>query len=143
MSTTIELLGQQHQDVLERLSAAAGGRELTSNELADLIGYLEGEVLPHFDLEERALFPVLARHIGDTQGPLAVMNAEHLMFRQLLASLTAAAQAGEEEQQRVCAHDLAELLRGHIAKEDGVLFPLALQLLSPEEIGEVDAAMGA
>jgi hemerythrin-like domain-containing protein len=140
MSTTIEFLGRQHQDVLERLRAIDGGTPPADGQVADVVRFLEAEVMQHFELEERALFPVLARHIGDTQGPLAVMNAEHATFRQLLAGLTAALRSGKLDQQQRCTRDLVALLRGHIAKEDEVLFPLALGMLSPEEISEVDAA---
>lgn len=143
MSTTIDLLGRQHQDVLQRLQLIDGGPPPSNDQVADVIRYLEDEVMRHFDLEERALFPVLARHIGDAQGPLAVMNAEHATFRQLLASLTAAFHSEDLDQQQRCMRDLVALLHAHIAKEDQVLFPLALQMLSPQEIGEVDAGLAS
>ena len=143
MSTTIELLSRQHQEVLERLPDTAGGTPLTTVQIAEMIGYLRGEVLEHFELEERGLFPVLGRYIGHGHGPLAVMEHEHAAFRQLLDELSAAHAAGRLEAQRECAGALVALLQEHIAKEDHVLFPLALRMLTPEDIGEVDAAMAA
>jgi regulator of cell morphogenesis and NO signaling len=85
------------------------------------------------------LFPVLARHLSQTHGPLAVMNAEHATFRELLNDLDASVLAGDCGRQRAAAQDLIDLLRGHIAKEDQVLFPMASRLLSPEEQGEVES----
>jgi len=147
MSTTIELLTDQHQHVVAQLAAAeaamttAGG----GTDLAAFAAYLEHEVMDHFGLEEQALFPILARHLSLAQGPLAVMNAEHVAFRDLLNSLAVSLRTGDLETQAVHAQELIRLLRGHIAKEDHVLFPMASQLLSAEEQGEVDqraAALG-
>ena len=135
MTTTMQLLSMQHQDVLARLTAVeavlgdADDRLLTA-----FASYLEGEVVHHFGLEEQALFPVLARHLSSTQGPLAVMHAEHAEFRELLNSLRSGGSAG----QRTYARSVIDLLRAHIAKEDHVLFPMAERLLSAEEKNEVE-----
>ena len=139
MTTTIEILSAQHQDVLAQLAAVEAeiGASDASN-LATFAGYLEAEVMHHFELEEQALFPLLENHLPTTHGPLAIMNAEHVEFRQLLQGLTAAVHAGALIAQRTQAVDLIALLRGHIAKEDQVLFPMAERLLSREELGEVE-----
>ncbi len=139
MTTTIEILGSQHQDVLARLAAVeADLARSTDRNLASFATYLEAEVMHHFELEEQALFPLLGNHLPPTHGPLAIMNAEHVEFRQLLQGLSAAVQAGALVAQRAQAADLIALLRGHIAKEDQVLFPMAERLLSAEELGEVE-----
>lgn len=52
--------------------------------------------------------------------------------------LSASVRSGDVEQQRTCTLDLIELLRDHIAKEDDVLFPMALRMLAAEEHREVD-----
>ena len=131
MNDTITVLSTQHQDVLRELAAAEadlGQGDGTS--LAGLVRFLQGDVLRHFVVEEEALFPVLARHIGSAQGPLAVMHAEHAEFRRLLGALDRAVNAQDVPQQHAHAAQLIELLRGHIAKEDNVLFPMALRMLS-------------
>jgi hemerythrin-like domain-containing protein len=144
MSTTIELLGKQHQEVLAQLAEVErrlqGGDHAAA---AGLAAYLQREVIQHFALEEQALFPVLARHLGQTEGPLAVMNSEHASFRELLGSLDAAVRARDPGREESCAHEIIDLLRSHIAKEDQVLFPMALQLLRPDEQCEVDAQAAA
>ena len=145
MSATVELLGQQHQDVLARLAAVeqeplpGSGASI----LADFVTYLEREVMEHFVVEEQALFPVLARHIGRTQGPLAVMDMEHATFRELLRDLAADLRSGNTDRCRQRTHAIIDLLRDHIAKEDHVLFPMASSLLSAEERAEVDARAAA
>jgi hemerythrin-like domain-containing protein len=144
MTATIELLSTQHQDVLARLNHVEA--EIMARDdsgLAPFAAYLAEEVMHHFAVEEQALFPLLARHLSPEQGPLAVMNAEHIAFRELLADLTTAVRAGNLDAQRTHAAELVELLRGHIAKEDQVLFPMAARLLSPAELGEVDRRAAA
>jgi len=139
MTATIELLNTQHQDVLARLThVEAGIMAADGFDLAPFAAYLEDEVAHHFAIEEHALFPLLARHLSQEQGPLAVMNAEHAAFRQLLAGLTSALRAGDRDAQRTHAAELVQLLRAHIAKEDQVLFPMAARLLSAGERDEVD-----
>jgi len=144
MTATIELLSSQHQDVLAHLAAVeAETKTRDGSNLAEFAAYLENEVVQHFTLEEHALFPLLARHLSPEQGPLAVMHAEHATFRELLAGLTIALRAGNRDAQRTHAAELIELLRGHIAKEDHVLFPMASRLLSAVEQAEVDRCAAA
>jgi len=144
MSKTVEVLGAQHQEVLTYLEGVSAGLTQVGSrpDLTDFLRFLEGEVLEHFDLEEKALFPVMARYQHLADGPLAMMSVEHTTFRALLGQLGSALRTGDQGQQRACAEDLINLLRGHIAKEDRVLFPMALNTLSAEELGEVDAAAG-
>jgi hemerythrin-like domain-containing protein len=86
---------------------------------------------------------VLERHIGRTEGPLAVMDMEHATFRGLLQDLAAGLRSENPAQCRQRAHAIIDLLRDHIAKEDHVLFPMASRLLSAEERAEVDARAAA
>lgn len=139
MTTTIPILNAQHQDVLLRLAAVEAELIIPGDhDLAAFSTYLDSEVMHHFTLEEQALFPPLARHLGTTQGPLAMMEAEHAEFRELLQGLTDAVRTGAHGAQRAIAGEIIELLRVHIHKEDHVLFPMAEHLLSAEEIAEVD-----
>lgn len=138
MQTTLELLGAQHQEVLTRLNeveAALHAGDASYDAFAD---FLVGDVLQHFTVEEEALFPFLARHLGTEGGPLAVMNAEHASFRERLRKLRAAVAAGDANAQRACTIELVALLRAHIRKEDGVLFPMASRLLSTNELRQMD-----
>lgn len=141
MSTTVEILGAQHQEVLQELRKVESllGDAAQHQAVAQFAAFLEGDVLAHFGIEEQALFPVLGRHLPPSGGPLAVMNAEHESFRDLLHGLGSAVRDGDGERERACARNIIDLLRAHIAKEDNVLFPMAMRLLSPDEQREVDA----
>ena len=138
MSKTIELLGQQHQDVLACFAEVEGKMGGDGHDLAEFLAFLEREVGGHFTLEEQALFPVMARHPHLAQGPLRVMESEHATFRELRQRLADAVQSKDYAAQREAAAAVMELLREHIAKEDQVLFPMALQTLSADEQREVE-----
>ena len=98
MSSTIDLLGRQHQDVLARLAEVEAGLLAAGRfDLAPFAAFLGGEVCAHFALEEEALFPLMARHLGTAAGPLAVMDAEHAAFRELLHALQTAVAAEKPE----------------------------------------------
>ncbi len=135
MDEVIGVLGSQHREVLVWLADVEP--KLGMESLEGFAAYLSGEVAHHFRLEEEALFPLLGRHLGTDAGPLAVMNAEHEEFRSLLARLQELVAGGQIAEQAACARELIELLRAHIAKEDGVLFPMAERLLAPAERGEL------
>ncbi|MBI1815165.1 MAG: hemerythrin domain-containing protein [Deltaproteobacteria bacterium] len=137
MNATMERLSRQHRDVLGRL-AAIESASTDGGDFAEFSAYLAHEVTQHFALEERALFPVLARHLSLVQGPLAVMNAEHVAFGDLLRDLAAAVRGDDHNRQRANVAEIIHLLRDHIAKEDRILFPMAARLLSVTEQGEVD-----
>jgi hemerythrin-like domain-containing protein len=107
--------------------------------LENFHAFLEGEVREHFELEEEALFPILATRPPLAAGPLAVMMAEHEEFRALLAELGAALRVADSERRAAVIGRIVTLLRTHIDKEDHVLFPLAAQLLAPEELATVEA----
>ncbi len=145
MSATLDLLGRQHEEVLLRLQevearfSACGA----NGAVREFTAYLENDVARHFQLEEQALFPVLARHPGLARGPLAVMDAEHSTFREGLHRLRAALDADDIGNQQRYARDLIDLLREHIAKEDGVLFPTAARMLSADEQRDVDTYAAA
>ena len=138
---TIDVLGRQHQEVLARLAVVEAQLQTGDGEYdaGGFTVYLRREVMEHFALEEQALFPVLGRHLSPSRGPLAVMNAEHAAFRELLDGLAAAVASGDVERQRAHAREVISLLRSHIAKEDHVLFPMAGRLLSATEQADVDA----
>jgi hemerythrin-like domain-containing protein len=84
----------------------------------------------HAHLEEDLLFKTLEPHIG-AMGPLAVMRMEHDQIEGGLERLPA---ARELEQARELLLQVVEVARGHFAKEEQVLFPMASQALSAETL---------
>jgi hemerythrin-like domain-containing protein len=94
----------------------------------------------HHAKEESKLFPALEQHgVSREGGPVGVMLAEHKMGRTYVRAMAEAA-ARYSQGDKLAASGLVQsgrsyvsLLRQHIAKEDGILFPLADRVLSAEE----------
>ena len=82
---------------------------------------------PHHHKEEEVLFPALEQKgIPKDGGPIGVMLAEHEMKRGYVKELA----GGKIE----AAGDIISLLRDHINKENNILYPMAEQVLSEEEL---------
>jgi len=84
----------------------------------------------HHGKEEERLFPMLvARGMSTQFGPIAVMLDDHRAGREHIARMVAAAAAADAARFVPAALGYIHLLREHIAKEDGVLFPMAESML--------------
>ncbi|HVS19800.1 MAG TPA: hemerythrin domain-containing protein, partial [Planctomycetota bacterium] len=95
----------------------------------------------HHGKEEDLLFAWMARRGMPTHvGPIAVMLDEHKSGRALIARMQAAVAADEAEAFAAAGLQYVVLLRDHIAKEDGVLFPMAESMLDDAAREELLAA---
>lgn len=84
----------------------------------------------HHGKEEQHLFPALERQgIPREGGPLGVMLHEHEEGRALVRAMA----QGDDRQAAAAIRQYAALLRAHIEKENGILFPLAEQVLPEAE----------
>ncbi len=98
----------------------------------------------HHGKEEDRLFVTMNRYgFPREYGPVAVMLAEHEEGRAhvgVLASIGAGSGTlTGAERDDFCEHALAyiPMLRGHIQKEDNILYPMALQSIPPAEMDEL------
>jgi hemerythrin-like domain-containing protein len=96
----------------------------------------------HHAKEEDVLFEALVKNgMPRKSSPIEAMLMEHDQGRAYVGAMEKAAQktlAGETGQESVTAENAlayVELLRGHISKEDDILYPLAERVL-PEEVRE-------
>lgn len=84
----------------------------------------------HHGKEEGFLFIEMIRHgVKNEGGPIGVMLQEHSQGRQLIVSMSAALEKNDLQNFIQKTNEYISLLRGHIAKENGVLFPMADNLL--------------
>lgn len=90
----------------------------------------------HHGKEEDLLFPELVAHGFSTEtGPIAVMLEEHRRGRAFVRDMDEALglleQGGSENPDALLegARGYSHLIRGHIGKEDGVLFEMADQIV--------------
>lgn len=131
MKTPTDVLRDEHVLILRALDLLAlAGRRYEHGEgppedwWRELIGWLRGFAdRNHHAKEERSLFPAMARAgVPDGPGgPIGIMLEEHAEGRALIGALAASGAAPRA----ASARRYVDLLRAHIDKENGVLFPLA------------------
>ena len=98
----------------------------------------------HHAKEEELLFPVLEkRGIPREQGPIGVMIYEHNLARGYTKDMGEALDArqrgesGAEQRFHVAAREYIELLGGHIATEDSVLFNMGDSVMTEDDQGSL------
>lgn len=153
--TPTDMLREEHRVVTLVLDAAARYAVQTKNRgIADaayierMLDFFRGFVdRCHHTKEEQHLFVMLeARGIGREDGPIGVMLAEHEQGRQLVAAMTEllpGIQRGDVATTRLAGEKLggyAALLRGHIRKEESVLFPMGDEVLTPGDARQLTEA---
>ena len=101
----------------------------------------------HHAKEENLLFVRMEeRGMPREAGPIAVMLYEHDLGRghvRAVAEALPRAAAGDPEAKRALVENMTgyiQLLRDHIFKEDNILYPMANQLLAPEDQQELEEA---
>ncbi len=151
MRATEELMTEHRaiERMLAVLEAAAGrleaGQPVRPGLFREAVGFVRNFAdRCHHGKEEENLFPRLQeRGVPREGGPIGVMLFEHDEGRGFVAAVAEnidAFEAGDGEAAGVIARnarDYVELLRGHIWKEENILFPMADQVLSPGDQGEM------
>jgi hemerythrin-like domain-containing protein len=129
---------------LERFEHALDGFHVEM--VRETLRFFDEKVLLHRRKEEEALFPAVAKHIGP-QGPIACMLHEHGEEKRCLEAIRAALggplSPAAREAILGAGRAILSLLRAHIAKEDGVLFPLSEEVLSADEKTSIQRAFDA
>ncbi len=150
----IEVLMNEHrviESVLDALESYAGRLAPDSSvDAADVDRFIrfirEFADACHHGKEEDILFETMVRHgMPRDSGPIAVMLHEHEQGRQLVRMMAdcaaRAAVSGWNDDERQClrhaAHSYADLLRHHIQKEDGILYPMASSQLDASAMAEI------
>ena len=147
-TSATDVLKAEHRGIERMLSVVERGAErLQRGEPVPQALFAEaGEFFKHFadrchhGKEEAHLFPALERRgVPSAGGPIGQMLAEHDQGRAYVRTLReegrryAEGTLGDPGELIAAARGYVALLRAPIRKEDGVLFPLADRLLTPEE----------
>jgi DUF438 domain-containing protein len=97
------------------------------------------EAEAHHEREEEVLFPELERR--GAYGPPQVMRAEHIDLRRHKKALLTLAKQASKLDFNTFKKDLAAeadfittVLEEHIGKEDGILYPMALEVIKDESV---------
>jgi hemerythrin-like domain-containing protein len=129
MRSPTDVLRDEHRVILsalDLLETAASRTAVPAGWWEDVIGWLRSFAdRNHHAKEEEALFPALIKAgVPSGGGPVDVMLEEHAQGRALIAAM-----ADEAGRRPETARAYVRLLRDHIDKENGVLFPLADALI--------------
>jgi len=125
-----DVLREEHRVILRALGVLeaaavrlAGGRPLPEGWWPEIIWWLRSFAdKNHHAKEETSLFPAMVKAgVPSVGGPIEVMLEEHQRGRALVRAM----EAGEPATRAAKAREYVALLREHIEKENGVLFPLA------------------
>lgn len=148
----IAILMAQHEEGLARLKALSGyiqrveTGEVTGEVLEGIrkaTAFINNEVRAHNEKEEELLFPELEK-VLPPKGPTFVMREEHRRLWEVLEKVEGTLERLEGDKDGAVIDELVasaqfvvQLLSEHINKENSVLFPMARQLLTPEQMATI------
>ncbi|MBP7783818.1 MAG: hemerythrin domain-containing protein [Aliarcobacter sp.] len=100
------------------------------------------DLLHHFDMEEKVMFPTFEEVTGMTQGPTMIMRMEHDQMRQLLNALQEDLDKKDKNHFFGVSESLMMLMQQHNMKEEQMLYAMAdvhLASLVPQVIENMKA----
>lgn len=125
---------QDHQDCDTRWAELEekldGADEATAQALWQAF---DSSMRRHLAMEEDILFPAFDARSGmGGGGPTAMMRMEHQQMRGLLDQIGASIASGDTEEALDIGDTLLMLIQQHNMKEEGMLYPMAQNMLSGE-----------
>jgi hemerythrin-like domain-containing protein len=130
-------------NLLERAADTLdASQEIPVDFFPDLLEFLRSFVdACHAGKEELVLFPAMESHgVAHSSGPVALILAEHDIARGHVNALAEAARhyvlgdVGAAQPLGQTIRSYTGLLRAHIQKEDTIVFPMAAELLTGDEV---------
>ncbi|MEK9752521.1 MAG: hemerythrin domain-containing protein [Rhodospirillaceae bacterium] len=132
MRVTVALLGEHglFYALIEQVSHATKN---APDDVPALTRALARALATHAEVEEATLFPALRPHLGPL-GPIGVMEAEHRQIEEIVKRIAA---TDDPAQLRRYVDLLIEVCIDHFAKEEGILFHLAVRFLDDGELNRL------
>ena len=139
-----QVLRDEHEGILAMLAVVEAaayrlreGKSIPSDLFPNAVGFFRNFADKcHHGKEETKLFPALVeRGMPQEGGPVGVMLEEHSLGRAYIRAISVAAEkyaTGDTSAVPALVENAlgyVKLLRGHIDKENGVLFPMADNIL--------------
>ncbi len=132
----VNLLKQENQQIkklIEKIKKAV--QEKNIDTLSGLLEELK-KIDVHYSTKEQLLFPYLEKH--GFMGPSKVMWGKHNDIRAMMKNAIDALEKVEfDEYVKKYLNPLIQEIDGMIFKEENILFPSALEMLSPQEWVEI------
>lgn len=134
-------LEETHERISERLSDLADAVAKGSREgIEDGLSFLRRGALRHHEDEEESLFPRLAP-FQDASELLSDLCREHQEIAHHVEELARALSGSDDEALHRIALELIERYRGHVAREDERLLPLAKSKLGEGAWADIEREM--
>lgn len=147
MTDPVEILKDEHTELLRQLhvmSNAANSIKLNGfsvegfEQIVNVISYIDKDVRLHTEREERYVFTKLEKYIS---GPPLVMRNEHrelwrviALMKQLIKNMEDGKIHGRTVEEMIQTTEyIVEFLTAHVEKENTILFPMVIRLLTAEE----------
>lgn len=134
----LEELSADHKKILERLEElekAIKKSKIDKTKVKEFLDFTESFAEPHHQKEEKVLFPTLEKKgVPKEDGPIGVMLFEHEIKRKYIKELEKALQENKDKKIKEKGQAISSLLRDHIFKEENILYPLAKDILTQEEL---------
>lgn len=134
----IEELKADHEKIMEavgKLEKSSSSSPADKKGIGEFLHFTENFAEPHHQKEEQVLFPALEKKgIPNEGGPIGMMLFEHNTKRNYIKALKASLEKDNEEGIRENAQNIVSLLTAHISKENNILYPMAQEVLSEEEM---------
>ncbi|MCP3676932.1 MAG: hemerythrin domain-containing protein [Deltaproteobacteria bacterium] len=142
MTDPIEILMQEHKDVLEIVDNIGRlQQELkdtpdeTAPKLKELLAKLDKEFDIHsLSKEEKALFPAMETFMPRDEGPIGVMIQEHVELVRRIQDYKESLDTGDYNKSMEAGAYLISVLPDHIYKEDNILYNMARMHLSSDDM---------
>ena len=165
----IERFNKDHHELLVLIKDLEGKLESinrtkqinpqAARSIANFLEFMTNDFVDHNEEEERYLFPLLEPELlkhnesnttfGETETPVALLEAEHVQLMQLTAILDTLAHLltkikDDESYQIVLNQFLIQakttlhILKLHIEKEDKVIFIMAYNYINQDELDRLD-----
>src|SRR5512141_309330 len=127
----------EHDVILDQLGviASLAGSDTSVEALVSALRTLARPLLAHAENEERALFPDLEPSMGGGGGPLAILTEEHTTIHGQIDELV---DSPTRQRLETVLDEFQRVLRGHIDKEEQILFPAAAQILGDTALEKLD-----
>ena len=143
MSTISSFLTTDHRACDEEFAdmenaVASGDWDLSAEKLNKFIT----DLLHHFDMEEKVMFPTFEDVTGMIQGPTMIMRMEYDQMRQLLNALQEDLEKKDKNHFFGVSESLMMLMQQHNMKEEQMLYAMAdvhLASLVPQVIENMKA----
>ena len=102
-----------------------------------VVRFYDEDLAPHFEAEEKILFPLARKHIHDPRDIIDRLLAEHEKMRSMIDSF----RRPEPKTLESTLKEFGTILEKHIRCEERELFPLCEETIPPKELEHAGASI--